>query len=113
VDRKKDVIVSGGENISSLEVEKILASHPVIFEVAVIPVPDEKWGEIPKALVVLKPGCQCSEAELLQFCRARLSHYKCPHSVEFLPSLPKSGTGKLLKRELREKYSGAEKNAVS
>jgi acyl-CoA synthetase (AMP-forming)/AMP-acid ligase II len=64
-------------------------------------------------LVVLKPGSQCSESELLDFCRARLSHHKCPHSAEFLPSLPKSGTGKLLKKELKEKYSGAEKNAVS
>ena len=113
VDRKKDVIISGGENISSLEVEKTVASHPAVFEVAVIPVPDDKWGEVPKALVVLKPGHQCSEAELLEFCRARLSHYKCPHSAEFLASLPKSGTGKLLKKELKEKYSGAEKNAVS
>jgi len=113
VDRKKDIIVSGGENISSLEVEKTIASHPGVFEVAVIPVPDEKWGEVPKALVVLKPGYQCDEAELLEFCRARLSHYKCPHSAEFLESLPKSGTGKLLKRELRSKYAGAEKDAVS
>jgi fatty-acyl-CoA synthase len=113
VDRKKDVIISGGENISSLEVEKTLAAHPAVFEVAVIPVPHEKWGEVPKALVVLKPGCRCSEAELLEFCRTRLSHYKCPHSAEFLTSLPKSGTGKLLKKELKEKYSAIERNAVS
>ena len=103
VDRKKDVIVSGGENISSLEVEKVLAAYPGVFEVAVIPVPDAKWGEVPKALVVLKPGFHATESELLEFCRARLSHYKCPHSAEFLESLPKSGTGKLLKKELREK----------
>ena len=113
VDRKKDVIVSGGENISSLEVEKVLAAHPSVYEVVVIPVPDEKWGEVPKALVVLKPGSQTNEAELLDFCRSRLAHYKCPHSAEFLDSLPRTGTGKLLKRELREKYSAAEKNAVS
>lgn len=112
VDRKKDIIVSGGENISSLEVEKVLASHPAVFEVVVIPVPDDKWGEVPKALVVLKPGTQTSETELVSFCRDRLSHYKCPHSVEFLESLPRTGTGKLLKRELREKYFAARKTAV-
>jgi fatty-acyl-CoA synthase len=111
VDRKKDIIVSGGENISSLEVEKTLSAHPSVFEVMVIPVPDEKWGEVPKALVVLKPGAQTGEAELLDFCRSCLSHYKCPHSVEFLDSLPKTGTGKLLKREVREKYFAAQKTA--
>jgi fatty-acyl-CoA synthase len=112
VDRKKDIIVSGGENISSLEVEKVLGSHPAIFEVVVIPVPDDKWGEVPKALVVLKPGAQASETELVEFCRARLSHYKCPQSIEFLDSLPKTGSGKLLKRELREKYFAVRKSAV-
>jgi len=111
VDRKKDIIVSGGENISSLEVEKVLAAHPSVFEVMVIPVPDEKWGEVPKALVVLKPGSQANEAELVKFCRSRLSHYKCPHSVEFLDSLPKTGVGKLSKRAMREKYLAAQKNA--
>ena len=109
VDRKKDIIVSGGENISSLEVEKTLASHPSVFEAVVIPVPNERWGEVPKALVVLKLGAQASEGEVLDFCRARLSHYKCPRSVEFLESLPRSGTGKLLKKELRERYAGARK----
>lgn len=104
VDRKKDIIVSGGENISSLEVEKALVAHPNVYEVAVIPVPDPKWGEVPKALVVLKPGTQLSEEELLDFCRSRISHYKVPRSVEFLSSLPKTGTGKILKRELRKKY---------
>lgn len=113
VDRKKDVIVSGGENISSLEVEKALVSHPAIYEAVVIPVPDEKWGEAPKGLVVLKPGAQATEAELLQFCRSLLSHYKCPHSIEFLDSLPKTGTGKILKRELRQKYWMTEKSTVS
>src|SRR5260370_40682096 len=104
VDRKKDISVSGGENISSLEVEKTLMAHPVILEAAVIPVPDEKWGEVPKALVVLKPGAQASETELIEFCRSRLAHYKCPHSVEFCESLPKTGTGKILKKDLRKKY---------
>jgi acyl-CoA synthetase (AMP-forming)/AMP-acid ligase II len=104
VDRKKDLIVSGGENISSLEVEKTLLAHPAVLEVAVIPVPDEKWGEAPKALVVLKSGAHLNENELIEFCRSRLTHYKCPRSVEFLESLPKTGTGKVLKRELRKKY---------
>ena len=113
VDRKKDIIVSGGENVSSLEVEKVLAAHPGVYEVVVIPVPDDRWGEVPKALVVLKPGFQPSETELLEFCRSHLSHYKCPRSAEFLDSLPKTGTGKLLKRELREKYGTAQKSAAS
>ena len=104
VDRKKDIIVSGGENVSSLEVEKILLSHPAVLEVATIPVPDPLWGEVPKALVVLKPGAQASEIELVEHCRARLAHYKCPRSVEYLESLPRTGTGKVLKRDLRKKY---------
>jgi fatty-acyl-CoA synthase len=104
VDRKKDIIVSGGENISSLEVEKTLLAHPAVLEAAVIPVPDEKWGEVPKALVVLRDGTQASEAELIEFCRAHLAHYKCPGSIEFSAILPKTGTGKVLKRELRKKY---------
>lgn len=104
MDRRKDMILSGGENVSSLEVEKALAAHPDIYEVAVIPVPDERWGEVPKAIVVLKPGATATELELIDFCRARLAHYKCPKSVEFVDVLPKTGTGKLLKRELRKKY---------
>jgi len=104
VDRKKDIIVSGGENISSLEVEKTIMAHPLVLEAAVIPVPDEKWGEVPKALVVLKPGAQAGESELIEFCRSRLAHYKCPRSVEFFDSLPKTGTGKILKKDLRKKY---------
>jgi fatty-acyl-CoA synthase len=108
VDRKKEIIVSGGENISSLEVEKTLLAHPNVYEVAVVAVPDAKWGEVPKALVVLKPGSQVTEAELIDFCRARIAHYKCPHSVEFFDALPKTGTGKILKRELRKKYWGGQ-----
>ena len=113
VDRKKEIIVSGGENISSLEVERALLAHPDVYEAVVIPVPDEKWGEIPKALVTLKPGSQTTEHDLLEFCRSRLSHYKCPRSVEFLESLPKSCSGKVLKRELRQKYGTALKTTVS
>jgi acyl-CoA synthetase (AMP-forming)/AMP-acid ligase II len=109
VDRKKDIIVSGGENISSLEVEKVMLAHPAVYEVAVIPVPHPTWGEAPKALVVLKPGARASGDELMDFCRGRLAHYKCPRSVEFLEALPKTGTGKILKKELRKKYwSGSE-----
>jgi fatty-acyl-CoA synthase len=104
VDRKKDTIVSGGENISSLDVEKVLLAHPGVYEAAVIPVADEKWGEAPKAIVVAKPGAKLSEAELIEFCRARLAHYKCPKSIEFCESLPKTATGKVLKRELRKQY---------
>ena len=106
VDRKKDIIVSGGENISSLDVEKVLSAHPDVFEAAVIPVSDQKWGEVPKAVVVLKPGSKPGEVELIEFCRARLAHYKCPQSIEFCESLPKTATGKVLKRELRKKYQG-------
>jgi fatty-acyl-CoA synthase len=104
VDRKKDIIVSGGENISSLELEKAILAHPAVLEAGVIPVPDEKWGEVPKALVVLKPNAAATEAELIEFCRAHLSHYKCPRSFEFVQSLPKTGTGKILKKDLRKKY---------
>jgi fatty-acyl-CoA synthase len=104
VDRKKDIIVSGGENISSLDVEKVLVSHPDVYEAAVIPVSDQKWGEVPRAVVVVKPGRRLSEAELIEFCRSRLAHYKCPQSIEFCESLPKTATGKVLKRELRKKY---------
>ncbi|MFI5098848.1 MAG: AMP-binding protein, partial [Candidatus Acidiferrales bacterium] len=106
VDRKKDIIISGGENISSLEVEKTMGAHPAVYEVAVIPVPDEKWGEVPRALVVLKPDANVTEAELIEFCRSRLSHYKCPRSVEFVENLPKTATGKVQKKSLRQKFRG-------
>jgi acyl-CoA synthetase (AMP-forming)/AMP-acid ligase II len=104
VDRKKDIIVSGGENISSLELEKAILAHPAVLEAGVIPIPDEKWGEVPKALVVLKPGVAATEAELIDFCRTRISHYKCPRSIEFVDNLPKTATGKILKKDLRKKY---------
>jgi len=104
VDRAKDIIISGGENISSVEVENTLFAHPAVFEVAVVAVPDEQWGEVPKALVVLKPGTQASEADLIDFCRERLAHFKVPKSIEFSDALPKGGTGKILKGQLREKY---------
>jgi fatty-acyl-CoA synthase len=104
VDRKKDIIVSGGENISSLELERAILAHPAVLEAAVIPVPDDKWGEVPKALVVLKPDTAATESELIEFCRSRLAHYKCPRSFEFVDSLPKTATGKILKKHLRKEY---------
>lgn len=104
VDRKKDIIVSGGENISSLEVEKAIVAHPAVYEAAIIPAPDEKWGEVPKAVVVTKPGSNVTEAELIEFCRSRIAHYKCPRSIQFVENLPKTATGKVLKRDLRARY---------
>jgi fatty-acyl-CoA synthase len=104
VDRLKDIIVSGGENISSLEVEKAILAHPGVYEAAVIPMPDKKWGEVPKALVIAKPGASLTEADLLEFCRSRIAHYKCPCSIEFVESLPKTATGKVLKKNLRQAH---------
>lgn len=103
-DRKKDVIISGGENVSSIEVEDTLHSHPAVAEVAVIGVPDEKWGETPKAMVVLAPDGKATERELIDWCRERLAHYKCPTSVEFTDELARTATGKLQKYKLREPY---------
>jgi fatty-acyl-CoA synthase len=104
VDRAKDVINSGGENISSVEVEALLYEHPAVLEAAVIGVPDEQWGEVPKALVVLKPGQRLEARELISFCRDRMAHFKAPKSVEFLEVLPKTATGKIQKFALREPY---------
>jgi len=103
-DRKKDVIISGGENISSIEVEDTLFSHPAVAEVCVIGVPDAKWGETVKALVVLAPGASATETELIDHCRERLAHFKCPTSVEFRDELSRTATGKLQKFKLREPY---------
>jgi fatty-acyl-CoA synthase len=104
VDRAKDVINSGGENISSVEVEAMLYEHPAVLEAAVIGVPDAKWGEVPRALVVLKPGQRLEEYELIDFCRGRMAHFKAPKSVEFIAALPKTATGKIQKFALREPY---------
>jgi fatty-acyl-CoA synthase len=103
-DRKKDVIITGGENVSSIEVEDLLYQHPALAEVAVIGVPDEKWGETVKALVVLKPGADAGEQELIDFCRERLAHFKCPTSVEVRDALSRTATGKLQKFKLRAPY---------
>ena len=104
VDRAKDMILTGGENIASAEIERVLYAHPAVLECAVIAIPDEKWGEVPKALVTLKAGERSGEAELLDHCRRHLAGFKVPKSVEFLGNLPKGGTGKILKKVLREKY---------
>jgi acyl-CoA synthetase (AMP-forming)/AMP-acid ligase II len=103
-DRKKDVIISGGENVSSIEVEGHLYQHPAVAEAAVIGVPDERWGETVKALVVARPGTAVDEAELIEFCRNELAHFKCPTSVELRDSLPRTATGKLQKFKLRSPY---------
>jgi fatty-acyl-CoA synthase len=100
-DRIKDVIISGGENISSVEVEGALLRHPAVMEVAVVGLPDERWGEAPHAFVVLRPGADATEAELLQFARDHLAHFKVPRSVRFVQELPKTATGKIQKYVLR------------
>jgi fatty-acyl-CoA synthase len=106
VDRKKDVIISGGENISSPEIEGALYKHPAVLECAVIGVPSERWGETPKALIVLRAGTTATEAEIIEFSRGHLAHFKCPTSVEFVESLPRTATGKLQKFVLRNQYWG-------
>ena len=104
LDRKKDVIISGGENVSSIEVEDALFSHAAVAEVAVIGIPHEKWGETVHALVVLAEGQTVSEEALIAHCRERLAHYKCPTGIEFRPELARTATGKLQKFKLREPY---------
>ena len=103
-DRKKDVIISGGENVSSIEVEDVLFGHPHVAEVAVIGIPDDRWGETIKALVVLDPGSKVTERDLIEHCRSKIAHYKCPTSVEFRDELARTATGKLQKFKLREPY---------
>ena len=100
-DRIKDVIISGGENISSVEVEGVLLRHPAVVEVAIVGLPHEKWGEAPYAYVVLRDGAQASEDEIIGFARDRLAHFKAPHGVTFVPELPKTATGKIQKYVLR------------
>ncbi len=101
-DRAKDIIISGGENISTIEVENVLASHPDILEAAVVSRPDDKWGEVPVAIVALKPGRSLTAQALIAFCREQLAHYKCPHEVLF-ETLPRTSTGKVQKFALRER----------
>jgi acyl-CoA synthetase (AMP-forming)/AMP-acid ligase II len=98
------MIKPGGENVYSPEVESMIASHPEVLEVAVIGLPDEKWGETIKAGVVRRPGSALTEQELIDYCRERMAHFKCPASVDFMDALPKGGTGKVQKTVLRDKY---------
>jgi len=108
-DRKKDIIISGGENISTIEVEQAVASHPAVMECAVIAVPDDKWGEVPKAFVTLLPGVSAASGDIIEHCRSRIAHFKAPRAVEFGP-LPKTSTGKIQKYVLREReWKGREK----
>ena len=109
VDRKKDVIISGGENISSSEIEDCLYQHPAVLECAVIGVPDPKWGETPMALVVVREGAAVETAALIAFCRERLAHFKCPSRLELVDSLPRTATGKLQKFKLRDAYWQADR----
>jgi len=100
-DRLKDVIISGGENISSVEVEGVLLRHPAVQEAAVVGLPDARWGEAPHAFVVLRAGATATEDEVRRFARDRLAHYKAPKSVTFIAELPKAATGKIQKYVLR------------
>ena len=104
-DRSKDIIISGGENISTIEVEGILYRNPKVLEAAVVAKPDERWGEIPCAFVTLKPGENATEQEIIAFCREHMAHFKCPKVVMFGP-LPKTSTGKVQKYVLRDQAKG-------
>ena len=109
VDRAKDALRRRGENISSVEVEGILLRHPAVQEVAVVGVPHEKWGEAPRAFVVLKSGGAATEDELREFARERMAHFKVPHGFAFVPELPKTATGKIQKYVLRGKTAAIHK----
>jgi fatty-acyl-CoA synthase len=112
MDRKKDIIISGGENISTVEVENVIYQHPDVMEVAVIPIPDEKWGEVPKAFVVPKPGANPSPEDIINFCKENLARFKAPKAVEF-GELPKTATGKIQKFKLRDKAWEGRKRKVN
>ena len=101
--RSKDIIISGGENISSIEVEDVIHSHPAVQAVAVVAKPDDKWGETPCAFIETVPGTSVSEAEIIAYCRENLAHFKCPRSVIFA-EIPKTSTGKIQKFELRKRF---------
>jgi len=111
-DRKKDVIISGGENISTIEVENTISRHPAVLECAVVAIPDDRWGERPKAFVTLGSGEEATEAEIIDFCRQRLAHFKAPDAVEF-GELPKTSTGKVQKYVLRDREWAARRKRVN
>lgn len=108
-DRAKDIIISGGENISSTEIEGVLYKHSAVLETAVIAIPDDRWGEVPLAIIVLKPESTVTESEIIAFCRANMAHFKAPKAVKFVGELPKTATGKLQKFRLRKMYWDSEK----
>jgi long-chain acyl-CoA synthetase len=112
-DRVKDMIVSGGENVYPGIVEQVLAEHPAIADVAVIGVPDPRWGETVKAVVVLRPGATAGETEIIDFCRGRLGGFQRPRSVDVVDALPRNTAGKVLKRVLREPYWAGQPRQVS
>ena len=105
-DRKKDIIISGGENISSLEIEQVLYGHPAVLECAVIGKQDEKWGEVPLAFIVVREGFQTTPEEFMQYARENMAHFKAPREVRIIPEFPKGGTGKILKSVLRDRFRG-------
>ncbi|HIE07234.1 MAG TPA: hypothetical protein EYP64_04245, partial [Desulfarculaceae bacterium] len=104
VDRKKDMIITGGENVYPAEVENVLYRHPDVSQAAVIALPDEKWGEAVTAVVQLKPGKSVSETELRSFCKAEIASYKAPRRILFVKEMPRSASGKILKYKLRDKF---------
>ena len=112
-DRKKDVIISGGENVSSIEIENCLYQHAAVAEACVIGVPDDRWGETVKGIVVLEGDKQATEEELIDFCRDRLAHFKCPTSIDFCPSLPRTATGKLQKYKVKKEYWADQERGVN
>jgi acyl-CoA synthetase (AMP-forming)/AMP-acid ligase II len=112
VDRKVDMIITGGENVYPAEVENVIYQHPSVLEAAVVSAPDEKWGETVAASVVLKEGAVLSPDELIAFCKERLAGYKCPRIVTFVPTLPKSPIDKIVRKEVREEYWTGHKRRV-
>jgi len=104
VDRKKDIIISGGENISSLEIEGVLYEHPAVHEAAVIAIPHEKWGETPHAFIVLRDNETVTEADIISFSRERLAHFKAITGITFVNELPRNASGKVLKVQIRKEY---------
>jgi acyl-CoA synthetase (AMP-forming)/AMP-acid ligase II len=112
VDRKNDMIISGGKNIYPREIEEVIYTHEAVLEAAVVGVPDDYWGESVKALVVLKEGMDATEDEIIDLCKEKLANYKKPKSVEFRHELPKNSTGKILKRVIRNEYWKGRDRAV-
>jgi fatty-acyl-CoA synthase len=111
-DRQKDIIISGGENISTIEVERVIARHPAVLDVAVIAIPDDFWGEVPKAFVTLKPDATATAEEIIAFSRNHLAHFKCPKAIEF-GDIPKTSTGKTQKFVLREREWAGRENMIN